>query len=50
MQRVVVNTELQGEGQGGNMPAAEGDCWEEQQKSSAAMWVKIQVYLELSMR
>lgn len=27
MQRVVVNTELQGEGQGGNMPAAEGGDW-----------------------
>lgn len=28
----------------------ETDCWGEQQKSSAAMWVKIQVYLELSTR
>lgn len=28
----------------------ETDCWGEQQKSSAAMWVKIQVYLERSTR
>lgn len=52
MQQVVVNTGLQGEGQGGNMPAAEeeNDCWEEQRKSFAAMCVKIQGYLEQSRR
>lgn len=52
MQQVVVNTGLQGEGHGGNMPAAEeeNDCWEEQRKSFAAMCVKIQGYLEQSRR